>query len=337
MRAVEILMIVSIVMQVVAMVIALFLVNKTKFRALWICCIISLILLSVERYLQLEIFAGEQVSELGFAWVGIIASLSFSICVVCAYLLVKHADRVTEQRRVLENRLLTAVLRTEEQSRASFSRELHDGLGPLLSSAKMSLSALQRASLSENDKAVLQSSSAVIDEAIRSLREISNNLSPRILNDFGLARGIDRFVDRLGVVRQANVEFRSTIGDKRYDRNVEVILYRVVCELINNSIKHAECKQIRLSLAEQGGCLVLDYSDDGKGFDLSEVEDMGMGLSNIRSRVSTLNGKLKIVTYPGAGVRVKVVVPIDGAVVNVESILEQGQNVKRRRNGRRRG
>ena len=59
-----------------------------------------------------------------------------------------------------------------------------------------------------------------------------------------------------------------------------------------------------------------------------------MGLSNIRSRVSTLNGKLKIVTSPGAGVRVKVVVPIDGAVVNVESILEQGQNVKRRRNGR---
>lgn len=337
MRAVEVLMIVSIVMQVVAMVIALLLVNKTKFRVLWICCIISLLLLSVERYLQLEIFAGEQVSELGFAWVGIVASLSFSICVVCARLLIRHVDRVNEQRGILEKRLLTAVLRTEEQSRASFSRELHDGLGPLLSSAKMSLSALQRASLSDNDRAVLQNSSAVIDEAIRSLREISNNLSPHILNDFGLVRGIGRFVDRLGTVRQTNVDFSTTIGEKRFDKNVEVILYRVVCELINNSIKHAECKQIRLSLAEQGGCLVLDYSDDGKGFDLSEVEDMGMGLSNIRSRVSTLNGKLKIVTSPGAGVRVKVVVPIDGAVVNVESILEQGQNVKRRRNGRRRG
>lgn len=337
MRAVEVLMIVSIVMQIVAMGIALLLVNKTKFRVLWICCIISLLLLSVERYLQLEIFAGEKVSELGFAWVGIVASLSFSICVVCARLLIKHVDKVTEQRIVLEKRLLTAVLRTEEQSRASFSRELHDGLGPLLSSAKMSLSALQRASLSQNDREVLQNSTAVIDEAIRSLREISNNLSPHILNDFGLARGIRRFVDRLGTVRQANVEFSTTIGEKRYDKNVEVILYRVVCELINNSIKHAECQYIKSVLVERSGCLVLDYTDDGKGFVLSEVEDMGMGLSNIRSRVSTLNGKLKIVTSPGAGVKVKVVVPLDGKVVNAENILKPEQAIKRRINGRRRG
>ena len=108
MRAVEILMIVSILMQVGAMIIALFLVNKTKYMALWICCIISLALLCFERYFQLQEFAGNEVSDIVVAWVGIVVSLSFSICVLCARFLVDHVDYVTRQQRVLENRLLTA-------------------------------------------------------------------------------------------------------------------------------------------------------------------------------------------------------------------------------------
>ena len=174
MRGAEIAMIVCIVMQIGAMVLALLLVNQTKYRALWWCCIIGLAMLTAERVLQLFEWDGVDISNLAFAWVGTIVSVSFSVSVVCAHMLVRHVDRMTNHRRMLENSLMTAVLRTEERSRASFSRELHDGLGPLLSSAKMSISALQRAELSDKDRSTLANTSAVIDEAIRSLREISN-------------------------------------------------------------------------------------------------------------------------------------------------------------------
>ena len=337
MTAVEILMIVSIVMQVGAMIIALFLVGRTKYMALWICCVISLLLLCVERYFQLQEFAGIDISDMAFAWVGIVVSLSFSICVLCARFLVSHVEDVTIQRRVLENRLLTSVLRTEERSRASFSRELHDGLGPLLSSAKMSLSALQRAELNPKDRAMLQNSTAAIDEAIRSLREISNNLSPHVLNNFGLARGIKNFVDRVGqVYEKPAITFHTTLREQRYDSNVEVIIYRVVCELINNSLKHAECSQICLSLVEESGLLVLDYSDNGKGFVLRDVEYSGMGLSNIRSRVSSLKGKVTITSRPTEGMSVKVRVSINGAEITDAPNSEATSRKKRnRKNGRK--
>ena len=344
MSGVEILIIVSIVMQVVAIVTALLLVNKTKYKALWICCIISLIMLSIERICQFKIFQGEEVSDLMLAWVGIVVSLTFSICVVCARLLVDHVDRMAKHRQMLENRFMTAVLRTEERSRASFSRELHDGLGPLLSSAKMSMSALNKGNMTENDRTIVQNTSAAIDEAIRSLREISNNLSPHTLNDFGLARGIKSFVDRLGTVRDTKIEFKTTLKDERFDSNVEVILYRVVCELVNNTLKHAQATHISIDLREEHGLLMVDYSDDGCGFSFHDVEDRGMGLSNMRSRILSLNGKLSISSRPGEGMHAKVSVATDGSTIRLsaedfERLYSADSNNKRKRRkyGKKRG
>ena len=341
MTVVEILIILSIVLLAVATVTALLLVNKTKFMALWICCIISLVLLGAERVLQLHQIDGGDVPPLAFAWVGIVVSVSFSICVVCARLLVNHVDRVTHQRRELEKRLMTAVLRTEERQRDVFSHELHDGIGPLLSSAKMSLSALGRAELTEKERTTLRNTSQVIDEAIRSLREISNNLSPHVLNNFGLARGIKNFVDRLSAMHEVKIEFDTDLRDERFDSNIEVILYRVVCELINNSLKHARCTTITLCLRHTNGCLIVEYGDNGCGFMPHSVEQCGMGLSNIRSRVSSLGGKFTINSRPNAGMTARIAVATDGNIEHVASdIYDQISNnkrVRRVRNGRRKG
>ena len=288
-------------MQLVAMVVAMLLIRETKYSVLWISCVIGMLALSVERALQLKMFDGLHVSNLTFAWMGILVSVCFSTGVVCARLLVNHVDRVTYHRRLLENRLMTAVIRTEERSRATISRELHDGLGPLLSSAKMSLSALSRAELNERERETLQSTAAVIDEAIRSLRDISNNLSPHVLNNFGLMRGIKNFVDRTRSLHNVDIEFRTSLRDERYDSNIEVIVYRVICELINNSLKHSGCTKINLSLKHHNDRLTIDYSDNGCGFLPSEVSDSGMGLSNIRSRVQSLGGKLRLVSSKGEG------------------------------------
>ncbi|MBR5132863.1 MAG: sensor histidine kinase [Alistipes sp.] len=308
MSGVEILMIVAIVMQLVAMITAILLIRETKYSLLWISCIIGLMFLSVERILQLRLFDGFEVSNLTFAWMGIIVSVCFSTGVVCARLLVNHVDRMAYHRRLLENRLMTAVIRTEERSRASISRELHDGLGPLLSSAKMSLSALSRAELSDRDRATLQNTAAVIDEAIRSLRDISNNLSPHVLNNFGLMRGIKNFVDRTTTLHNIEIEFKTTLGDQRFDSNIEVIIYRVVCELINNSLKHSNGTKITITLTHKLDRITLDYSDNGCGFAIDEVGDSGMGLSNIRSRVQSLGGKFRLASGKGEGMSAHITV-----------------------------
>ena len=224
MTGVEILTIVSMLMQLVAIVTALPLVNHTKYKVLWVFCIVGLMLLTVERAFDLGIIREHLISDLAFAWIGILTSISYSLSVFFAHLLVRHVERVTQQRRELEKRLMTAVLRTEERQRASFSRELHDGLGPLLSSAKMSLSVLNRNAMDDNSREMLKNTTAVIDEAIRSLREISNNLSPQILNNFGLVRGIKNFVEKVGAMHSVDIIFRTRLGDERFDANIEVIL-----------------------------------------------------------------------------------------------------------------
>lgn len=324
MTGVEILTIVSIVMQLVAIVIALLLVNHTKYKALWVCCIVGLAMLTVERCFQLGIFDSRLLSDLALAWVGILVSLSYSLSVLFANLLVRHVDKVTYQRRVLENRLMTAVLRTEERQRATLSRELHDGLGPLLSSAKMSLSALQRAEMDDKSQEMLRNTSAVIDEAIRSLREISNNLSPHVLNNFGLVRGIKNFVDRVAMMQSREIIFRTRLGEERFDANIEVILYRVVCELVNNSLKHSECSRIFIELNTLGDRIIVDYRDNGKGFNLREVENQGMGLSNIKSRISSLGGKIRIDSKPSAGMTAHVEVSTSGRIVHLaDDLYEQ--------------
>ena len=294
-------MIVAIVMQVVAVIISLRLIHETKYSALWISCIITLIALCSERTMQLMSLDGYNISDYTYAWIGIVVSLGISLSVVCARLLVNHVARMSHHRRLLENRLLTAVLRTEERSRSSFSRELHDGLGPLLSSAKMSLSSLSKSELNDKERATLQNTVAVIDEAIRSLREISNNLSPHVLNSFGLARGIKNFVDRTAALHDVKIEFTTPLRDQRFDSNIEVIIYRVICELINNSLKHSSCTTINISLTLNNGRIAVVYSDNGCGFSYKESLNSGMGLSNMKSRISSLGGSLRFNSKPGSG------------------------------------
>ena len=133
----------------------------------------------------------------------------------------------------------------------------------------------------------------MIDEAIRSLREISNNLSPHVLNDFGLARGVQNFIDKSAAMHDVKIRFTTNLRSERYDTDIEVILYRVICELINNSLKHAACTAINLSLSQNGSELTLDYTDNGRGFNPQAMMDCGMGLSNIASRINSLGGHVR--------------------------------------------
>ena len=290
---------------------------------MWILFIVGFSLLSVERFVQLLMAGGHYVPRWWFGYLGIVVSVCLSIGVMYAHKLFKYIDRLNRQRQLLNKRILTAVLRTEEKARSRFSKELHDGLGPLLSSARMSLSALSREERSADQREIIDNTTYVIDEAIRSLREISNNLSPHVLNDFGLARGVQNFIDKSAAMHDAKIRFTTNLRTERYDTDIEVILYRVICELINNSLKHAACTSINLSLSQNGSELALDYTDDGRGFNPQAMMDCGMGLSNISSRINSLGGTFGISSAKGKGMR---------AAIRVNTQQEPALPKRKRRN-----
>ncbi|MEG1621860.1 MAG: histidine kinase [Alistipes sp.] len=302
----KILLIIAILIQVVATVFALRLVRTTKYNSVWILFIVGFSLLSVERVIQLIWASGQDLPRELFVWTGFIISIALSIGVMYAHKLFKYIDRLNHQRQLMNKRILTAVLRTEEKSRSRFAKDLHDGLGPLLSSAKMSLTAIAKEQPSGEQRELVDNTAYVIDEAIRSLREISNNLSPQVLNDFGLARGIQNFINKSASIHNVKIRFTTNLRAERYDTDVEVIFYRVICELINNSLKHSGCSEINLSLSQSGADLLLDYSDNGRGFNPKAMMDCGMGLSNIASRINSLNGIFKISSNKGKGMQTSV-------------------------------
>ena len=293
---IKVFLIIAVIIQTVATVYALRLVRATKYNAVWILFIIGFSLLSVERIVQVMVVnGGVGIPHDTFSWLGVVISICMSIGVMYAHKLIRYIDRLNRQRQLMQKRILTAVLRTEEKSRSQFSKELHDGLGPLLSSAKMSLTALSREERTPAQREIIDNTTYVI----RSLREISNNLSPQVLNDFGLARGIQNFISRSAALHSVRIRFTTNLRAERFDTDIEVILYRVVCELINNSLKHSGCSEINLSLSSGGDTL-------------TAVMDCGMGLSNIVSRVHSINGHCNVEGAKGKGMHAAIRVNVRG-------------------------
>ena len=311
---IEILLIISVVLQIVAAIVAIGLIRRTKYNLSWMLFTVALTCMAFMRLAEyVQITSLKTILRLPpefFVWMGVVTSL----CVALGMLLVKrifnYIASTENQRRISERRILNTVLRTEEKERLRFSKDLHDGLGPLLSSAKMSVSALAADKTDERSREILRTASYVIDEAIRSLREISVNLSPHILKDFGLARAVSNFIGRLPHSGM-RIHFSTNLHAERFDADIEVILYRVICELINNSIKHSGAAEASVSLIRIDSLIRLDYRDNGCGFETGGVEQQeGMGIANIRSRISSLKGDFTLSSSPGRGMKALVEVHI---------------------------
>lgn len=319
-------MYVIMVVQLLAIGYAAHLIRRTKYNIIWALCIVGLAI-SFAMHLLL-LYSPEVFNYEIFVLLDVVASLCIVIAVLFAHRLVTYIDRLNYQRSLFSKRILSAVLRTEERSRSQFAKELHDGMGPLLSSAKMSLSAISTENMNDEQCKILQNTRFVIDEAIRSVREISNNMSPQILMDFGLAQGIQNFLSRIQSLHTIEIVFDTNLHKERYDNDIEVVLYRVICELINNSLKHSGCKKIEVSLISRGTALELRYRDNGCGFNSDTVISNGMGLSNITSRIDSLNGELQITSKVGAGM--SAIAHIDTAQNDAHTPKQRKRRWKRR-------
>jgi PAS domain S-box-containing protein len=213
--------------------------------------------------------------------------------------------RETTERKQVERKILSAVIQAEEQERERISRDLHDGLGPLLSTVKLYVNELESGDMEPQEKSeLLKQTNEIINESISSVRAISNNLSPHLIMDFGLAKAVESFCKKVNLVQRIRINFENSISSQRFDQTVEIVLYRVITELINNTLKHAQAGRIDIYLEIIEDVLQMTYMDDGIGFDKEKVmgeNSTGMGMKNIVSRLASIRGNLRIHSRPGAG------------------------------------
>ncbi|MBI9053291.1 MAG: PAS domain S-box protein [Bacteroidales bacterium] len=202
--------------------------------------------------------------------------------------------RDISKRQEFERHVLNAIIQTEENERSRFSRDLHDTIGPLLSGMKLYLSTLEKTKSEERKKKVFSLSNEAINEAIASIREISNNLSPQTLTDYGLVSALKGFIQRLNASHLINASLNTIDWNQRIDQEKELALYRITTELINNTLKHSEATKIDILLEHKKRNITITYRDNGKGMkDLHlKSKSTGMGLSNIQSRLKSVDGKI---------------------------------------------
>lgn len=315
----KILFVITIVLQFFAVGVAVKLTKVTKFNFSWMLLTLGFIIMAIMRLVEFLPYISDikpQDYREIYVWGGVITSLAFAIGVFLIQKIFKYMKRVEDSRRLTEKMFLNTIIQTEERERKRFAKDLHDGLGPLLSTVKMSVSSLAQMKHDAISQEIVENTELVINEAIKSLKEISDNLSPHILNNFGLLRALNNFCNKINVARTIKINLESDLKDERFDSNVEVVLYRVICELINNTIKHAKAKKIDLSLTKEGDYLTIVFKDDGKGFDVHKIMEQpsgsGMGLSNIYSRINSLKGEINVESEHKKGTLVTIKVLMNG-------------------------
>lgn len=199
-------------------------------------------------------------------------------------------ENITE-RKEIEQRIFNAVIETEEKERARLASDIHDEIGPLLSSLKMYIESLHEKNDTEKQNFLKKQSLSLIKETIANVREISNALSPYILIKYGLGLAVRSFLENSKDL--IKITFKTNLNNERFPINVETVYYRIIKELLNNTIKHAEADCVDLWLNYTNKNLLLTYKDNGKGIEiehLKELEQKGNGLLNITNRINSING-----------------------------------------------
>jgi signal transduction histidine kinase len=304
---IKIALIISVILQFVTAIIALTLVKRTKNNIAWWLISAGFLLMAFRRVFEvLQVYDSHSrlITGLFSSWIGVFISIVMLISLVFIKRIFNIQKQIDDLRKQNESRVLSAILKTEETERQHFSKELHDGLGPLLSAVKMAISTVGE-DKSYNGQ-ILSNADKLIDESIATLKEISNKLSPHVLKNFGLHKAVKSFINKLQITDNPHIHFNSNIENERFSFNIEVVLYRVVGELISNTLAHANAKNIYIDLFKDDLYLMLKYIDDGDGFDQEIIKHgfSGLGYSNIRSRIKSLNGTFEIFTKPGEGVEV---------------------------------
>ncbi|PCJ89362.1 MAG: hypothetical protein COA57_02385 [Flavobacteriales bacterium] len=225
----------------------------------------------------------------------------------------------SKQKEILNTELikqqelrLKAVVDAQEEERKRIAKDLHDGIGQMLTGLKLSWQNLSKEigndSAEMNEK--ISHSSKILDETSNEVRSLSHQMMPRALSEAGIVPAMEDMLDKALSNSGISFEFEHFGVNGRYGEDIELALYRITQELMNNILKHADAKKVNVQLLKNKNLLVLVVEDNGKGFNFDENKGKGLGLMNISARVKLVNGKLNYEPGPEKGTVATVRIPI---------------------------
>jgi PAS domain S-box-containing protein len=245
-------------------------------------------------------------------------------------------DQLRQQTKSLQQ-LFETRMQAQEEERRRIAAELHDSLGQLLTSIKLHIEVLQDSDIFKDtaEKSQMDDIRGLLDNAITEARNISYDLRPSILDDFGLIPALEVFCDKYSMRTNIKTSFQSHNLEARLRNKIETVLYRITQEALNNVQKHAEATEVNVQLIRTPTTINLVIEDNGKGFDPKKIDDArfvdaegkinsGMGLVSMRERAATCNGTFTVDSTPGKGTDIIVEIPLSGVKENAEDTSHTG-------------
>ena len=246
---------------------------------------------------------------------------SAAVLLIISFLTYRNYDqkKKLQQQRIIElesEKKLTAteaVLKGEEQERTRLAKDLHDGLGGMLSGIKYSFQTMKgNLIMTPDNQQAFERSMDMLDSSIKEMRRVAHNMMPEALVKFGLDTALKDFCNDISQSGALKVNYQSMgLEDAVIDQTTGITIYRIVQELLNNTMKHAAAKTAIVQVSKTGGLLSVTVEDDGKGFDTSILkQSKGIGWSNIQHRIEFLKGKLDVNSQKEKGTSVLIELPV---------------------------
>ncbi|MDX1492646.1 MAG: GAF domain-containing protein [Longimicrobiales bacterium] len=228
----------------------------------------------------------------------------------------REAEELAARRSRQIQKLLRRMLTTQDDERRRIARELHDQIGQEMTAIQLDLAAVLRGGTDDDmRRRLLLDATNVVEEVTNQLRSLSFDLHPTMIEELGLASALASYVSRrsgrAGCTAELDLQ-EVAAGDR-----TAVICFRIAQEAVTNTIRHASASRIRVSLMENGGRLVLEVEDDGKGFDPGDAS-LHMGIEIMRERAALVGGSIEIDTAEGQGTRVRATLPVTAGADDVE-------------------
>lgn len=248
--------------------------------------------------------------------IGIISGAALFALFV-AYLLYnryKWKQQAKMQTEILNQQELAtrSVLEAEEKERSRIAKDLHDGVGQMMSAAKMNLSSFQNdlQFKDEEQKLSFEHIISLVDEGCKEVRSVSHQMMPNVVLKSGLGKAVAEFLDKIDQ-KVLKVNLHTEGLNVHIEATTEIVLYRVLQESVNNVIKHSGASELDLSLIKDADGISATIEDNGKGFDSKNLsEKAGIGLKNMKARVEYLKGTIDFDSSPGNGTLVAIHIPL---------------------------
>jgi signal transduction histidine kinase len=223
-----------------------------------------------------------------------------------------YRSRITKIRKLQADQI-RIMIATQEEERKRISRDLHDDVGTKLSALKLFLSSLREKAMKVQDEEIellALNSEKYITETMKDIRQLLLNLSPAVLEEFGFITAVEGLVNKINETKQIRFNLVFFGMKHRLKKDYELPLYRIIQELINNVLKHAEARNVALQIGFRDEKIIVMIEDDGKGFEVKNHR-YGYGFQNLEARTKMMEGMMTIDSQPGKGTTVLIEIPYE--------------------------